>query len=320
MQDRLTLQDLQTLETLLTERSLTRAALVLHVSQPAVSKVLGRLRRRFADPLLVRTGHGMEATRRGLSLQRAAREVLLAARQLDAPEAEFDPKRSARLFRLFISDAGVVRMLPQVMRSIQSEGSRVSLHAVQIDPERLLLKLEAGDIDLAVGPFPPLGQTIRRQRLYAEGYMSVARLHHPRLGAQPSLTAFRAERHVIVAPYAAADVHRRLDRLLTDALPPENIALRVPGFVAAALVAKHSDVVATLPARLSNMLAEELGLQLIQPPLTMPRIPIGLCWHERSHRDPANQWLRSLFYRLFSDSSEGAAPRDPRLPRGSASS
>jgi DNA-binding transcriptional LysR family regulator len=315
MEYRLTLRDLQALETLLSERSLTRAARVLHVSQPAVSKVLARLRRRFADPLLVRTAHGMEATRRGLSLQRTARTVLLAARELDAPEAEFDPERSARLFRLFISDAGVVRMLPQVMRSLQSESCRVSLHAVQIDPQRLLPKFEAGDIDLAIGPFPALGQTIRRQRLYAEGYTSVARLGHPRLGAQPSLTAFRAERHVVVSAYAAADVHERLERLLTEALPPENIALRVPGFVAAALVAKHSDVVATLPSRLANMLADELGLKLIHPPLAIPRIPIGLCWHERSHRDPANQWLRSLFYRLFSDSSEGAGPRSPRLPR-----
>jgi DNA-binding transcriptional LysR family regulator len=314
MEDRLTLRDLLILETLLTERSLTRAAFVLRVSQPAVSKALARLRRRFADPLLVRTAHGMEATRRGLSLQLAAREVLLAAKELDAPQAEFDPQRSARQFRLFISDAGVVRMLPQVMRSIQNDGCRISLHAVQIDPERLLSKFEAGDIDLAVGPFPPLGQTIRRLRLYTEGYASVARLGHPRLGAQPSLAAFRAERHVIVSPYATADVHRQLDRLLTEILPPENIALRAPGFVAAALVAKHSDAVATLPARVGRMLAQELGLQLIHAPLTMPRIPIGLCWHERSHRDPANQWLRSLFHRLFSDSFKGAAQRGSRFP------
>jgi DNA-binding transcriptional LysR family regulator len=318
MQNRLTLRELEILDTLLTERSLTRAALALRLSQPAVSKVLARLRRRFADPLLVRAAHGMEATRRARSLQRAVRQVLMAARELDAV-AEFDPQRSERLFRLFISDVGVVRLLPQVMRTLQTEGCRVLLHAVQIDPQRLLAKLEGGDIDLAVGPFPALGQTIRRQRLYTEGYIGVTRLGHPRLGAHPSLSEFREERHVIVSSYATPDVHEPLDRQLTAALPPHNIALRVPSFVAAALVAKHSDAIATMPERAGAMLAQELGLQLVRPPLALPRIVIGLCWHEGSHRDPANVWLRSLFHRLFSDSSERRIRPQPTSSRASVS-
>jgi DNA-binding transcriptional LysR family regulator len=308
MNDRLTLRELRMLDILLAERSLTRAAQALGVSQPAASKVLARLRRHFSDPLLVRTAHGMEVTRRALTLQRPLKEVLSAAKELDAPAAAFDPQRSERLFRLFISDAGVVRLLPQVMQTLQAEGSRVLLHAVQIDPERLHQKLESGDIDLAVGPFPPLGKTVRRQRLYSEGYVSVARRDHPRLGPRPSLSSFRDERHVIVVPYAGADVHEQLDRLLTAALPANNIALRVPGFVAAALVAKHSDVVATLPARFAHMLAQELGLQLIRPPLTLPSVDFGLYWHESSHRDPANKWLRSLFQRIFSDPSQRPSP------------
>jgi DNA-binding transcriptional LysR family regulator len=69
------------------------------------------------------------------------------------------------------------------------------------------------------------------------------------------------------------------------------------------MVAKHTDAVATLPAHVGAMLAQELQLQLVRPPLALPRVPIGLYWHERSHRDPANKWLRSVFQRLFSDSA-----------------
>jgi DNA-binding transcriptional LysR family regulator len=107
-------------------------------------------------------------------------------------------------------------------------------------------------------------------------------------------------------------VHEELDRLLTAALPAANIALRVPGFVAAAMVAKYTDAVATLPSRVGEMLAKELGLQLVRSPLPLPRVPIGLYWHERSHRDPANKWLRGLFQRLFADSAPQL--RSARLP------
>jgi DNA-binding transcriptional LysR family regulator len=305
MTDRLTLWELRVLDTLLTERSLTRAALALRISQPAVSKVLARLRRRFDDPLLVRAAHGMETTRRALALQPHVKALLRVAKGLDAPAEEFDPQRSDRLFRLFISDVGIVRLLPQVMRVLETEGCRVSLHAVQIDPERLPVKLEGGDIDLAIGPFPALGRSVRRQRLFTEGYVSVIRRNHPRLTANPTLAEFREERHVVVSAYEAPHAHEELDRLLTTALPSANIALRVPGFVAAAMVAKYTDAVATLPLRVGTMLAEELGLQLVRPPLALPRVPIGLFWHERSHRDPANKWLRAVFHRLFSDSAKG---------------
>jgi DNA-binding transcriptional LysR family regulator len=301
MTDRLTLWELRVLDTLLAERSLTRAALTLRISQPAVSKVLARLRRRFDDPLLVRAAHGMETTRRALALQPHVKDLLRVAKGLDAPAEEFDAQKSDHLFRLFISDVGIVRLLPQVMRVLQTEGCRVSLHAVQIDPERLPVKLEGGEIDLAIGPFPALGRTIRRRRLFTEGYVSVIRRDHPRLAANPTLAAFRDERHVVVSAYEAPHAHEELDRLLTAALPPENIALRVPGFVAAAMVAKYTDLVATLPLRVGTMLAEELGLQLVRPPLALPRVAIGLFWHERSHRDPANKWLRAVFHRLFTE-------------------
>jgi DNA-binding transcriptional LysR family regulator len=76
--------------------------------------------------------------------------------------------------------------------------------------------------------------------------------------------------------------------------------LRTPGFAAVALVVKHTDAVATLPSRVAELLAAELGLRLVRTPLILPRLPIGLYWHERAHRDRGNKWMRALFYRLFS--------------------
>jgi DNA-binding transcriptional LysR family regulator len=300
MPNRLTLDELEVLGALLSERSLTRVSALLQISQPAVSKVLARLRRRFADPLFVRSGRGMEPTRRAIALERPIREVLLASRKLDLPLDEFHPQHSNRSFTLFMSDVGVIRLLPHVMRMLQAEAPHVSLHAIQTDPQRLHAKLEAGEVDLAVGPFPALAQTIRRQRLWMEGYRSVVRNGHPRLGPRPTLSAYRNERHIVVAP-AGPHPHQAMEKAVQKALPPESIALRVPSFMAAAMVAKYTDLVATLPGRVAEMLAQEIGLQVIHPAIPLPRIPMGLCWHERSHTDAANKWLRSVFRRLFAD-------------------
>jgi DNA-binding transcriptional LysR family regulator len=304
------LDELRILEMLLNERSLTRTAQVLQISQPAVSKSLARLRRRFADPLFVRVGTRMEPTRRALALQRSVREVLLAVRELDKPDEVFDPKRSERAFRLFISDVGIIRLLPQLMQVLQSQAPGVLLQAVQADPEGLQALLEAGDVDLAVGPFPRLAQTIRRQRLFTEGYVSVVRRGHPRLNSRPSFAAYCSERHVVVCGRGATFMHHEMERALISALPPRNVMLRVPSFVAAAMVAKNTDAVATLTSRVGAMLAHELSLHLVRPPVALPVFAVGLYWHERAQRDPGTRWLRSLFQRLFSKAAALSAPGD----------
>jgi DNA-binding transcriptional LysR family regulator len=303
---RTTLEDLEILDRLLSERSLTHTAQALQISQPAVSKALAKMRRRFADPLFVRVGLTMEPTNRALELQRSIRDVLVAMRRLNTQTAVFAAASSQRTFRLFASDAAVMRLVPPLVRILQSEAPGVLLHVVQVEPERLHSQLESGDLDFALGPFPALAQTMHRQRLFTEGYMSAVRREHPRLSAHPTYAEFCSERHVIVSAHRATFVHREVEQAIVAAVPPQNIVLRTPGFAAAAMVAKHTDAVATLPSRVAEMLAGELGLQLVRTPLALPRLPIGLYWHERAHRDAGNKWMRALFYRLFSQGVSAA--------------
>ncbi len=250
----------------------------------------------------------MQPTRKALALTRPLQELLVAARGLTVAPDVFDPALSNRNFHICISDAGIVGLLPQAMRVLQGAAPRITLETVQIESGELRNRLEAGDIDLAVGPFPVLPQTIRRRRLWREGYISLARRDHPRLSPSPGLAAFCAERHILVTP-AGAHPHRGVTSALLTTLPHEQIALREPSFVAAAMIVKYTDFVTTLPAHIGRMLAQELGLQVLQPPVTLPRVPIGLYWHERSHRDEGNRWLRSMFFQLF---GKGAASADQR--------
>jgi DNA-binding transcriptional LysR family regulator len=150
-----------------------------------------------------------------------------------------------------------------------------------------------------MGSFPALVKGIRRQLLWVEKYVGVVRKGHPRLGAEPSSRAFAAEKHVLVSAAGTGHAHQLAERAVEAAIPPENIVCRVPMFIAAAVMAKHTDAVATLPLSIATVLAQDLGLELVKPPIKLPKIEIFQYWHERFHHEPGNRWIRSVFPTLF---------------------
>jgi DNA-binding transcriptional LysR family regulator len=110
---------------------------------------------------------------------------------------------------------------------------------------------------------------------------------------------------VLVSISGSGHAHQLAERALEAAIPPENIICRIPMFIGAAIVAKQTDAVATLPLSVATVLAKDLDLQVITPPVKLPRIDIYQYWHDRLHRDPGNQWIRSIFKSLFSKSAAG---------------
>ena len=119
------------------------------------------------------------------------------------------------------------------------------------------------------------------------------------LQIDPTLRAFVAEKHVLVSIAGSGHAHQTMERALEAAIPQENVICRIPMFIGAAVLAKHTDAVATLPLSIATVLAEDLDLQIIRPPLRLPKIDIFQYWHDRLHRDPGNQWVRSIFKSLF---------------------
>jgi DNA-binding transcriptional LysR family regulator len=293
------LHHLQVLDVLLREHSLTRAARLLNVTQPALSKTLARLRRYFGDPLFVRVSLRMEPTPKALALQPAIRAILDQMRSLRSEHVPFDPQSTSRTFNFCVVDAGLIKLLPPLVQLLLEEAPRVRLRAMQLDAQHLDSWLESGTVDFAMGSFPALIKGVRRQRLWTERYVSVARRGHPRVGETPSLPAFAAEKHVLVSTLGTGHAHQQAERAVEAAVPAENIICRVPLFTAAAVIAQHSDAIATLPASVANTLAGDLGLAVLEPPIKLPRIEIYQYWHERFHRDPGNQWIRGVFARLF---------------------
>ncbi|MGO4326083.1 MULTISPECIES: LysR family transcriptional regulator [unclassified Cupriavidus] len=298
-EDELGLHHLQVFEVLLAERSLTKAARVLNLTQPALSKTLARLRLYFGDPLFVRVALRMEPTPKALALAEPVRGILERMRALRSDHVPFDPAKAERTFSFFITDAGVAQMLPPIINHLGIAAPRVRVQAVNCDAQHIDLWLESGLVDIAVGSFPNLTQGVRRQPLWRERYVAVTRAGHPRLGPTTDLAEFAAEKHVLVTAAGTGHEHLSIERALEAVVPRENIVCRVPMFTAAAMIVRHSDAVVMLPMTLGTVLARDMGLQMVESPLTLPSIEIALYWHDRVHREAGNQWIRSVLRTLF---------------------
>jgi DNA-binding transcriptional LysR family regulator len=296
----LNLRELRILHALLHERSITRTAELLATTQPGISKVLRHLRAQFGDPLFVRNGHAMQPTAKALEIADQLRTLLGVADSLRASATAFDPVRSDRTFSLLLTDVGMVRFLPNLIAHVAAIAPRVNIRAMPLDSRQFELKLEAGEADLALGAFPKAPRHLRRQRLYFDGYVTVVRKGHPKIPAVRSRAGFLAQRHILVtASETGHAAHGTAQRVLTSQIAPGNIMLRVPSFIAGAIVAAETDGLATLPANLAKRLAGPLGLTAFETPIALPRIEITQYWHERYHRDPAHRWFRSITSELF---------------------
>jgi DNA-binding transcriptional LysR family regulator len=193
----LNLRELRVLSALLHERSITRTAELLTTTQPGVSKILRHLRAQFADPLFVRNGHAMQPTAKALEIAETLRALLGAADSLRASASAFDPVHSDRTFSLLLTDVGMIHFLPPVIARVAAIAPKVKIRATPLDARQFELKLEAGEADLALGAFPKAARHLRRQRLYFDSFVTVARKGHPRLSASRSRAGFVAQRHIL---------------------------------------------------------------------------------------------------------------------------
>lgn len=299
---KLDFRDLRVLDALIREGSITGAAQALETTQPAISKLLRRLRTRFDDPLVVRRGRGVQPTTRAVEMSAQIRKLLEMADSLQQQRLPFDPEKSEKTFSLLLTDVGMVRFLPPLVARLDDLAPNIKVRALPLDSRHFALKLESGEADIALGAFPRAAGHLRFQRVYSDGYASVVRRGHPRAKEARSRRGFVDEQHILItASETGHAAHLETQRVLTRAIAPSNILLQVPSFIAGAIVASQTDGVATLPANLAALVAAPLGMSVFRTPVSLPRIEIAQYWHERSHRDPAHRWLRSITLELFGD-------------------
>ena len=285
---RLDLNLLTTLDALLAEHNVTRAAERLHLSQPTVSVQLAKLREVFSDPLLLPGPRGMRPTARADELREPLRDALLALEQAIAPSQSFDPAQGHQTWRVAASDYGESTILLPALAGLRVSAPGTRLAILQLAPSALARQAEQGAIDLAFHISAEAPPNLRRRSLFTEHYVLAGRTGNPRLRRRPTLAQFCKLDHVIVSPDGGG-FQGVTDRVLAELGMVRRVVLSVPHFLFLGSVLASTDLVAMMPSRLVR---GNTALQVVEPPIEVPGFEMLMLWHERVHRDPAHQWLR----------------------------
>jgi DNA-binding transcriptional LysR family regulator len=276
-------------------RSMTRAADRLGLSQPTASIWLGKLRRQWHDPLFVRTSAGMQPTPRADALVEQAREALALLRGLCGGAPAFDPGSVERSFRICMTDASHITLLPRLLAHVRAVAPAVQLHVVNLSAATAHL-LEIGEADLALGYIPGLEAGFHEQRLYTQDFVCLVNAAHPRIDAALTARAYKDEVHIgILSSTTYTMVQSALKRQGID----RRVQLELPGFLGLAAIVSSTDLIATVPRTIGEMLARMGPIRVLPCPVRIPTFAVKQYWHARYHHDPGLRWLRGVCAELF---------------------
>ncbi len=286
---------LRLFDVLYATRSVTRAAHVLGQSQPTVSIWLSKLRRQLRDPLFVRTPSGMQPTPAADMLISQAREILESVRRLSVWEPGFVAATAQRRFRICMTDAAHIALLPELLAHVRAVGPQVRLAAARIDGNTAHA-LESGDADLALGYIPWLESGIYQQTLFPQDWICLANASHPRIRNKLSLSLYKEEAHISVV---AGTGHQLLEGILAQRKIKRRVLLELPSFLGLVRIVARTDLIVTLPRDIGSTLAKLGGLRVFPCPIPIPMFTVKQHWHARYHNDPGNRWLREAIATLF---------------------
>lgn len=285
---RIDLNLLVILDALLAERHVTRAAERLHLSQPAVSHALARLRELLNDPLLERVGSTLVPTARAQELAQPLAEVLTQVQALLAPET-FDAATASRSFRLAMSDYGAALLLPGLVHDLRSTAPGIDLVVTQASRETMLEQLLAGDIDLALGVFPVVPSGLRSVTLFEEHFSCLLDRAALPAGAALTLPAYLARPHVVVEMRGGGAAE--IGQALTAMHAHRRVAVSLPHWNVAPQLIAGTDLILTVAARGLRQIAHP-QLAVLPVPFALPAFSFVMVWHQRRDEEQGLQWLR----------------------------
>jgi transcriptional regulator, LysR family len=280
---------LKTLDALLDERSVTRAAARLALTQPAVSGMLNRLRDYFDDPLFIRAPHGMVPTTRAEDLAAPVKRILADIDVLLQPVA-FDPADADLTLTLAATDYALRAVVVPFIAALKVQAPNIRVRVVPVEPERLVSQLEQGKIDLALLTPHTTPDELHSRALYDERYACMMRADHPDAGSPLTLDRFCALEQVLVS-YEGESFHGVTDDALARIGRTRRVGLSVSSFLVLPDVLAICDMIAIVPERMAENRA---GIYVCNAPVDIPGFTKSMAWHGRTHRNPAQVWLRGL--------------------------
>lgn len=297
---------LAALDALLEEGSVAGAADRLHVTSPAMSRTLGRIRRSTGDQILVRTGRTMTPTPYALSVRAHVHQLVEQAQAVLSPTRELDLSTLERTFTLRWNDSLVGACGPTLLAAVRGRAPGVRLRFAAESPTDTP-ELRRGEVDLETNAGRPTSSEIRCENIAQDRFALAVRPEHPLCGGELTV-----ERYANEADHITVSRRGRLSDPVDEQLAARGLVRRVvasaPTGIAALQFVRGSDLVVTVPELVTRAAAADLGLVLLPLPFELPPIPLYLSWHQRYDDDRAHLWLRALVRTVVSAAQAGPAP------------
>ncbi|KER67981.1 LysR family transcriptional regulator [Burkholderia aenigmatica] len=287
-------------EALFRERSVTRAAQDIGLTQGAMSHALNRLRTFFEDPLFVKTAEGMMPTAKGDQLGGTISEVIASIRENVVAEAGFNPLTARRAFVLCMTDMGELVFLPPLIRRLRKMAPHCTLRSVQGPLEQIEGMLSSGEADLALGSIHAAPEGLYQQQLFMHSLVTLVSVRNRKIGKTLTREQFEAMPQIVVSLTGRASA--AYDSAFDAYGIRRNIFLTTPHFLAVPhLIDAQPDLIATVPLELGKVFSKLGTVRMLPPPVELPPFALRQHWHSRLNTDPANVWLRHLIKETFED-------------------
>lgn len=294
--NRLDLNLLVTLETLLAEQNVTKAAARLHLSQPAVSAQLSRLRQVFEDSLLIPVQRGMTPTAKALELLDPLRQALDQVRATVAVHRNFDPANAKLTLAIACTDYLQAAVVQPLIAHLRRKAPAVRVSMLNLDLAVLDAQMARGDVDLALMTPEAAPPSLRARHLFDERYVLIGRRNHPRLRDGISVEEFAQLEHVVVS-LRGGDFVTPVDNALLALGYRRNVLVSAASFLFVPEMVSRSDFVALVPERLVRGRANKL--KVVTCPFPVEGFAVGMVWHERSHGHVGQRWIRETIVSLI---------------------
>ncbi|MDX3985727.1 MAG: LysR family transcriptional regulator [Achromobacter sp.] len=278
------------------DRSISRAAAELGVSQPVLSRSMQRLRRQLKDDLFVRVGNRMEPTQYAIELAGPICKSLDMICASLSQRSDFDPCTDTRKFTLATTEVGEIYFSPKLLAALQEAAPGVTLDIIRNSPQDIADDLESGRCQLAVGYLPGLRETFFQRLLVTMDYVSLFRRDHPVMQMELDPHEYAKLPQVIVTSAAG---HNQMEEIFRQAGLSLSIGTQVSDFFAVGPILRSTNLVATVPQCLAEYFADDQSLSFAKTPVQLPPISVRLFWHSRTKQDPGCRWLRSFIAQRF---------------------
>ncbi|KAA3628589.1 MAG: LysR family transcriptional regulator [Proteobacteria bacterium] len=290
------------LDVLLRERSVTRAADQLKITQPAMSNSLKRLRLLLNDPVLVRTSEGMVPTERALELEPVVRGVLLTLEEHLQPDRDFEPRESQKVFRIMTSDYAASTLIPPLLAKLRYLAPLATLD-IMTPSDVTFHDVENGKVDMAINRFEELPQSFHQTTIWRDDFACLLSSRNP-IRDEFTLANYLSGRHVWVSKTGFGvgvgmnpeDVQKLgwVDEALAKMGEQRNICVFTRNYHVALHLAKEQDLIATLPTRAAFLYKDDPNVVILPPPFPIPPIDLQMIWSPLLNKDASHIWLRRL--------------------------